>query len=69
MTFSPRAKRALELALREALCLDNNYVGTEHILLGLVRSYEGGAARILVDLEADSEKIRNEIREHLGLTR
>ena len=51
----------LELALREALSLGHNYIGTEHILLGLVRENEGVAARILADFDADSEKIRNEI--------
>ena len=51
----------LELALREALSLGHNYIGTEHILLGLVRENEGVAARILLDFGADAEKIRNEI--------
>jgi len=59
--FTPRAKKVLELALREALSLGHNYIGTEHILLGLVRENEGVAARILTDFDADSEKIRNEI--------
>ena len=59
--FTPRAKKVLELALREALSLGHNYIGTEHILLGLVRENEGVAARILSDFDADSEKIRNEI--------
>src|SRR6201987_1833779 len=57
--FTPRAKK--ELALREALSLGHNYIGTEHILLGLVRENEGVAARILLDFDADAEKIRNEI--------
>ncbi len=59
--FTPRAKKVLELALREALSLGHNYLGTEHILLGLVRENEGVAARILLDFDADAEKIRNEI--------
>ena len=59
--FTPRAKKVLELALREALSLGHNYIGTEHILLGLVRENEGVAARILLDFDADAEKIRNEI--------
>jgi ATP-dependent Clp protease ATP-binding subunit ClpC len=59
--FMPRAKRVLELALREAVSLGHNYIGTEHILLGLVRENEGVAARILLDFDADAEKIRNEI--------
>ncbi len=59
--FTPRAKKVLELALREALSLGHNYIGTEHILLGLVRENEGVAARILIDFDADAEKIRTEI--------
>jgi hypothetical protein len=59
--FTPRAKVVLELALREALSLSHNYIGTEHILLGLVRENEGVATRILLDLGADSEKTRNEV--------
>src|SRR3954471_2601764 len=59
--FTPRAKKVLDLALREALSLGHNYTGTEHILLGLVRENEGVAARILLDFDADAEKIRNEI--------
>jgi len=59
--FTPRAKKVLELALREALSLSHDYIGTEHILLGLVRENEGVAARILLDFDADSEKIRNEV--------
>src|SRR6201990_623960 len=59
--FTPRAKKVLEVALREALSLGHNYIGTEHILLGLVRENEGVAARILLDFDADSEKIRNEV--------
>jgi hypothetical protein len=59
--FTPRAKKVLELGLREALSLGHNYIGTEHILLGLVRETEGVASRILADFDADAEKIRNEI--------
>ena len=59
--FTPRAKKVLELALREALSLGHNYIGTEHILLGLVRENEGVAARILLDFDADAEKIRGEL--------
>jgi Clp amino terminal domain, pathogenicity island component/UvrB/uvrC motif len=59
--FTPRAKKVLELALREALSLGHNYIGPEHILLGVVRENEGVAARILLDFGADSEKIRNEV--------
>ncbi|MDO8736423.1 MAG: Clp protease N-terminal domain-containing protein, partial [Thermoleophilia bacterium] len=63
--FTPRAKKVLELALREALSLGHNYIGTEHILLGLIKENEGVAARILLEFEADSEKIRNEIMRKL----
>jgi ATP-dependent Clp protease ATP-binding subunit ClpA len=59
--FTPRAKKVLELALREAMALGHNYIGTEHILLGVVRENEGVAARILLDFDADAEKIRNEV--------
>ena len=59
--FTPRAKKVLELALREALSLGHNYIGTEHILLGLARENEGVAARILLDLGADAETIRHEV--------
>jgi ATP-dependent Clp protease ATP-binding subunit ClpA len=57
--FTPRAKKVLELSLREALSLGHNYIGTEHILLGLVREGEGVAMRILVDYDVDAEKIRD----------
>ena len=59
--FTPRAKKVLELALREALSLGHNYIGTEHVLLGLVRENDGVAARILLDFDADAEKVRTEI--------
>jgi ATP-dependent Clp protease ATP-binding subunit ClpA len=59
--FTPRAKKVLELALREALSLGHNYIGTEHILLGLGREDDGVAVRILRDFGADSETIRNEV--------
>ncbi len=59
--FTPRAKKVLELALREALSLGHDWIGTEHILLGLVRENEGVAARILSDFDVDGEKIRNEV--------
>jgi len=64
--FTPRAKKVLELALREALSLGHNYIGTEHILLGLVREDEGVAARILLDLDAEPEKIRGEVMRTLS---
>jgi ATP-dependent Clp protease ATP-binding subunit ClpC len=59
--FTPRAKKVLELSLREALALGDDYIGTEHILLGLVREHEGVAMRVLLDFDADSAKIRNEV--------
>lgn len=61
LPFTPRSKKVLELALREALSLEHNYVGTEHILLGLVREHEGLAVRILTDSGAPAEKVRNEV--------
>ncbi|HEX3803443.1 MAG TPA: Clp protease N-terminal domain-containing protein [Solirubrobacteraceae bacterium] len=61
MPFTPRAKKVLYLSLREALDLNHNYIGTEHILLGLVRENEGIAMRVLLDFDADSEKIRNAV--------
>jgi ATP-dependent Clp protease ATP-binding subunit ClpC len=59
--FSPRAKKVLELALREALSLGHSYIGTEHILLGVAREKDGAAARILLDVGADAERIRSEV--------
>jgi ATP-dependent Clp protease ATP-binding subunit ClpC len=59
--FTPAARRVLELALREALSLGHNYIGTEHILLGLVRENEGLAVRILLGFDAAPEQIRNEV--------
>ena len=56
--FTPRSKKVLELALREALQLGHNYIGTEHILLGIVREGEGVAARVLVDLGASLQATR-----------
>ncbi len=56
--FTPRAKKVLELGLREALALHHNYIGTEHILLGLIRENEGIAARVLLTLGADAKQIR-----------
>jgi Clp amino terminal domain, pathogenicity island component len=57
--FTPRAKKVLELSLREALSLGHDWIGTEHILLGLVRENEGVAARVLLDFGADAEAIRD----------
>jgi ATP-dependent Clp protease ATP-binding subunit ClpC len=59
--FTPRAKKVLELALREALSLGHNHIGPEHILLGLTRESEGVAMRILLARGADPDKIRDEV--------
>jgi ATP-dependent Clp protease ATP-binding subunit ClpC len=59
--FSPRAKKVLELALRESVRLGHNYVGTEHILLGLIREGEGVAAQVLIDHGADLDRTRQEV--------
>jgi ATP-dependent Clp protease ATP-binding subunit ClpA len=59
--FTPRAKKVLELSLRESLQLGHNYIGTEHILLGLVREGEGVAAQVLVKLGADLHSVRAEV--------
>jgi ATP-dependent Clp protease ATP-binding subunit ClpA len=59
--FTPRAKKVLELSLREALSLGHNYIGTEHVLLGLVREDEGVAAVVLRDFGADAETVRNAV--------
>jgi ATP-dependent Clp protease ATP-binding subunit ClpC len=59
--FTPRAKKVLELSLREALQLGHNYIGTEHILLGLVREGEGVAAQVLVRLGADLSRVRQQV--------
>ena len=59
--FTPRAKKVLELSLREALQLGHNYIGTEHILLGLIREGEGVAAQVLVQLGADLNRVRQTV--------
>jgi ATP-dependent Clp protease ATP-binding subunit ClpA len=59
--FTPRAKKVLELSLREALDLGHNYIGTEHILLGLVREGEGVAAQVLVKLGGDLSRVRQQV--------
>jgi len=59
--FTPRAKKALELSLREALQLGHNYIGTEHILLGLIREDEGVAAQVLKELGADLDRVRQTV--------
>ncbi len=59
--FTPRAKKVLELSLREATQLSHNYIGTEHILLGLIREGEGVAAQVLVKLGADLSRVRQQV--------
>jgi hypothetical protein len=59
--FTPRAKKVLELALREALQLGHNYIGTEHLLLGLLREGEGVAAQVLVSLGVDLNSVREQV--------
>ncbi len=64
--FTPRAKKVLELSLREALQLGHNYIGTEHILLGLIREGEGVAAQVLVKLGADLSRVRQQVIQQLS---
>ncbi|MBF0386016.1 MAG: ATP-dependent Clp protease ATP-binding subunit, partial [Candidatus Omnitrophica bacterium] len=64
--FTPRSKKALELAAEEARALGHNYIGTEHLLLGLVKEGEGMAYRVLLNLGLDLAKLRNEVMELLG---
>ncbi|HVX16715.1 MAG TPA: ATP-dependent Clp protease ATP-binding subunit [Acidimicrobiales bacterium] len=66
--FTPRAKKVLELSLREALQLGHNYIGTEHILLGLIREGEGVAAQVLVKLGADLSRVRQQVIQLLSGT-
>src|SRR4026207_1390604 len=61
LPFTPRAKKVVELSLREALQLGHNYIGTEHILLGLIREGEGVAAQVLVKLGADLSRVRQPV--------
>jgi Clp amino terminal domain, pathogenicity island component len=64
--FTPRAKKVLELSLREALKLGHNYIGTEHILLGLLREGEGVAAQVLVKLGASQDRVRRQVTQLLS---
>ncbi len=66
--FTPRAKRVLELSLEEARQLGHNYIGTEHLLLGLIREGEGVAARVLENLSIDLTKVRTQVIRMLGET-
>jgi ATP-dependent Clp protease ATP-binding subunit ClpA len=67
LPFTPGAKKALELSLREALAMGHNHIGTEHLLLGLMREEEGAAASILRDLEIDADTVRNAVRAIVGV--
>ncbi|MFH1046327.1 MAG: ATP-dependent Clp protease ATP-binding subunit [Candidatus Omnitrophota bacterium] len=64
--FTPRAKRVIELSMEEARTLGHNYIGTEHLLLGLLHEGEGVAAQVLIGLGLDLNKVRNEVMELLG---
>src|SRR3989441_8698914 len=64
--FTPRAKKVLDLSLRESLQLGHNYIGTEHILLGLIREGEGVAAQVLVKLGADLNRVRQQVLQLLS---
>ncbi len=64
--FTPRAKKVLELSLREALQMNHSYIGTEHILLGLIREGEGVAASVLIKLGADLNRVRNTVLQLLS---
>ncbi len=64
--FTPRAKKALELAAEEARTLGHNYIGTEHLLLGLIREGEGVASQVLLNLGLDLNRVRSEVMELLG---
>src|SRR5688572_6239814 len=66
LPFTPRAKKVLELAVEEASNLGHNYIGTEHLLLGLIKENEGIAARVLLNLGVKLEEVREEILEFLG---
>ncbi|MBU4304301.1 MAG: ATP-dependent Clp protease ATP-binding subunit [Candidatus Omnitrophica bacterium] len=64
--FTPKAKKVIELAMEEARSLGHNYIGTEHLLLGLIRENEGAASQVLLNLGLDLNKVRKEIMELLG---
>ena len=66
LPFAPRGKRVLDLALREALAMGHNWIGTEHVLLGLVRENDGVAMQILLDRGLSADRIRDEVVRMLG---
>ncbi|GAA4592668.1 hypothetical protein GCM10023194_55010 [Planotetraspora phitsanulokensis] len=67
--FTPRAKKILELSLRESLNLRHNYIGTEHILLGLIREGGGAGAQVLIERRVDFDRIRQKVIEETRLQR
>jgi ATP-dependent Clp protease ATP-binding subunit ClpC len=69
LPFTPRAKKVLELALREALSLGHDYIGTEHILLGLAREKRGVACRVLLTFEVSPKMVRNAVVQMLAASR
>src|SRR5499426_4752636 len=66
LPFTPRAKKVLELSMEEASQLGHNYIGTEHLLLGLIREHDGIAAQVLMNLNIKLEDVRQEVLEFLG---
>ena len=66
LPFTPRAKKVLELSMEEASQLSHNYIGTEHLLLGLIRENEGIAAQVLTNLGVKLDEVREEVLEFLG---
>ena len=66
LPFTPRAKKVLELSMEEASQLSHNYIGTEHLLLGLIRENEGIAAQVMMNLGVKLEEVREEVLEFLG---
>ncbi|MHC4919449.1 MAG: Clp protease N-terminal domain-containing protein, partial [Planctomycetota bacterium] len=66
LPFTPRAKKVLELSMEEASALSHNYIGTEHLLLGLIKENEGIAAQVLMNLNVKLDEVREEVLEFLG---
>src|SRR6185295_18583623 len=69
LPFTPRAKKVLELSMEEAANLGHNYIGTEHLLLGLIKENEGIAAQVLMNLGVKLEDVREEVLDFLGADR
>ena len=69
LPFTPRAKKVLELSMDEASALSHNYIGTEHLLLGLIKESEGIAAQVLMNLDVKLDEVREEVLEFLGVDR